>query len=233
MRNTILGLLLLLSPAHVFAENLSQLITDARVLAFDAASSTRQRFSDTQITTFLNSGQRQAMAQTHCLMGSMSFQLSPGTTYYPLPTNFLAFRRVTIGSLYMTEMSPASLDGRSRGWEAASGHPTYYFVNFSSRGLVGFAPWPATATDTDTVKIEYEIQATDMASSTDTPYNGVSEMQDYHNALPYYAASLMTIVDGLQMQSQLYLQVFTANVATMQKRCMDRVNYLPSAAGSQ
>lgn len=214
------------------AETLSQLITDARTLAQDASSPTRQRFSNTQITEWLNVGQREVMANTNCLMGSMVFQLQIGTTYYSLPSNFLSMRRVTLGYLAMTELSPAALDGRSRGWEQASGRPTYYFVNFSSRGLVGFAPWPQLATDTDTVKIEYNIQANDLSASSDVPFNGVNELQQYDHALAYYAASMMTAIDGMNQQSAMYMTLFSNMVVTMKARAQERPNYLPSTAAS-
>lgn len=215
------------------AETLSQLITDARVLTLDAASSTRQRFSDTQITQFLNVGQRQAMINNHCLQQNLVFQLVPGTTYYSLPSNYLAITRVTIGSKWLLEMTPASLDGRSRSWETASGYPTYYFTNYSSRSLVGFAPWPATSSDTDTVKVEYDIQANDLINSTDQPFNGINELQDYHHMLAYFAAYVMETIEGQTAQAQAFLGIYTNGVKEMTNHCTERPNYLPSAAGTQ
>ncbi len=221
---------LLLCAGNARAENLSSLITDARVLARDASSSTRQRFTDAQITELLNQGQREAIAGTHCIVLSTQFQLSPGTTYYPLPSNFTSVTRVT-RSKYgaMTEKSPAALDGQSRGWELAGGTPTYYFLNFSSRGLVGFATWPVTSSDTDTIKVEYYAQANDLANSTDIPFNGIGELYDYHHALPYFAAAVMSSVDSLFTQSTGFMTLYSSVITTMKSRCLERVNYSPSA----
>ena len=234
----VLGLVLLLcplfSPAVQASENLATLITQARTLDRDAVSSTRQRFTDAQITGFINDAQRQAMATTHCLTGSMTFSLLPGVTYYALPSNFLSMDRVTLAQVgNIMEMSPGALDGRSRGWELTSGHPVYYFINFSSRGLLGFAPFPQTAGDTDTVKAEFYIQANDLASPTDLPYNGAGEFQDYHQGLAYYAAALMAAIDGQGTQSTGFMSVFSGTVGTMKARCMERPRYMPSAAGTQ
>lgn len=214
------------------ALTLSQLISEARTLALDGSSSSRQRFSDSQITEFLNEAQREALTQSRCLRQDQVFQLVPGTTYYPLANNYLAMARVTVGYKYIQEMTPAGLDGRSRGWEAASGYPTYYFVNWSSPTLVGFAPWPATATDTDTVKIEYDVQATDMSSSSDVPFNGVPRMYDYHHALAYFGAAMMSAIDGQATRQTAYQQVYAGVVVAMAKRCLERPNYLPSATGT-
>lgn len=219
-------------PSARAAETLSQLITDARVLQHDAASNTRQRFTDAQITEFINQGQREALAAAPCLFQNIVFTLSPGTTYYPLPSNYTSIRRVTVGSKWIQELSPGGLDGRSRGWEAASGYPTYYFVNFSSRGLVGFAPWPAQAADTDTVKVEYNVQATDLAAAADLPFNGVNELQDYHHALAYFAAAMMAAVDEHPSQSSAYMGVFSMMAKQMGANCTQRPNYLPSAVGT-
>lgn len=233
MRNVIAAFLLFVCVGSGHALTLSNLITNARVLTRDASSSTRQRFTDSQITEFLNQGQRQAISATNCIMASTSFQLSPGTTYYPLPSNFNSIARVTRNKYgAMLELSPAALDARSRGWETASGSPTYYFVNFSSRGLVGFATFPQTAADTDTVKVDYYANANELVNNTDVPFNGIGELSEYQYALTYYAAAIMSAIDGLQSQSQGFMSVYTAEVATMKKNCMDRPNYLPSSSSS-
>ena len=213
------------------AETLSSLITEARVLSFDAQSS-RQRFTDAQVTVFINQGQRKAIDASRCLQTSQSFLLATGTTYYALPSNYLSMERVTIGGLWMTQMSPAALDARSRGWETASGRPTYYFINFSSRSYVGFAPFPQTVADTDTIKMEYSISATDLSATTDIPYNSVSELTQYQHALAYYAASKMLTIQGLGSQAGAYEKEFNEVVAMMWKACRANPNYMPSAAAS-
>lgn len=214
------------------ALTLSQLIAEARTLALDGSSSTRQRFSDSQVTEFLNEGQREALTQTRCLRQSLIFQLVPGTTYYALPSNYLTMERLTIGQKYIQEMSPAALDGRSRAWEAASGYPTYYFVNFSSPSYVGFAPWPAQSTDTDTIKMEFDVQATDLASASDVPYNNEIQMYDYHHGLAYFAAAMMSAIDGQTPRMTFYQGVYGGVTAAMAKRCLERPNYLPSGTGT-
>jgi hypothetical protein len=220
------------ATAHA-SETLSQLITDSRVLVLDSASTTRQRFSDTQITELLNQAQRQAVNHSRCLSAALTFSLTPGVTYYALPSNFLYFERVTVGSKWLQEMTPAALDGRSRGWEASSGYPTYYFINFSSRTQIGFAPWPAASTDTDTVKVEYDIAANDLANSTDIPFNGVTELQEYQHGLAYYAAAIMATIEGLDSQAKAYMSVYSQTIKDMTDSCRERPNYLPSATGSQ
>lgn len=216
----------------VRAETLAQLISDARTLALDGASSTRQRFNDSQITQFLNTAQRDAVAQAQPLQTSIQFQLVPGTTYYPLPSDYLTMVRMTIGNLYMLEMSPAALDGKSRGWPSASGYPVYYFINWSSPTLVGFTPWPATSRDTDTIRMDYAQSAADMTNSTDQPYNGVPKLTNFHHGLAYYAAAMMLINSNQSAMVQNYLNEYQISVAGLKSRSYQRPNYLPSGAAS-
>jgi hypothetical protein len=233
MKKSIISIsLFFISVSSLAQVTLSGLETEARTLALDGSSAARQRFTNSQIDTWLNEGQREAIIQTRCLRQSLIFNLVPGTTFYSLPSNYLAMERVTVGSKYIQELSPGGLDGRSRGWESASGYPTYYWVNFSSPTLLGFAPWPATATDTDTVKAEFDIQTTDMVNSTDNPFRGVVKMNDYGHALAYYAAAIMSQIQGIQPRSDLFQKMYATTIAGMMKRCLERPNYLPSATGT-
>lgn len=235
MRKNFFFLLCLLAVPSFASENLSTLIADARVLAQDASSPTRQRFSDSNITEYLNEAQSEALAANNCLMQSTQFQLTPGVTYYALPSNFLSIVRVTIGAAnhqMMLEQSPRSLDGRSRGWESASGYPVYYFLDFSTPTSIGFTPWPAAAADTDTVKVEYDITANLLVNSTDLPFNGVTTLQDYHHALAYFAAAMMDQVNDMTQRSTFYMNTFVGMVKLMADRCRLRPNYSPSAAGT-
>lgn len=215
----------------VHSATLAQLIQTARVLALDAGSTTRQRFSNQEITDFLNDAQSDSVAQTQPLQSSRQFQLVPGTTYYPLPDDYLAMARVTIAQLYMQEASPAALDGRSRGWPQASGYPVYYFINWSSPTVVGFTPWPAQASDTATIRMDYFQNAAEMVNATDQPFNGVPKLLNFHQGLAYYAAAMMLTNSGHQSMVQAYLAEYQANMAGLKIRAMQRPNYLPSSSG--
>jgi hypothetical protein len=212
------------------AEDLTQLIDDVRTLTLDTAVTGNPHFSDSQITDFLNQGQREILAGNHCLQQSLVFQLVPGTTYYPLPTNYVVIERVTIGNKMIPQMTPAALDSQSLGWEYASGYPNRYFINFSSRGLVGFAPFPQQSTDTDTIKVDYDVQANDLVNPTDYPYNSVNELQDYQHALSYWSAAVIEQIDQQPGLSQYYIGLFQAVGKQMMMKCRDLKNYMSGAS---
>jgi hypothetical protein len=170
---------------------------------------------------------------SECIYKSFGFDLQIGTTYYQLPSDFKYVRRLTRDSLELKEMTPAALDGRSRGWEQAGGIPTYYFINFSSRGLLGFAPVPAVAGDTSTIKVEYFADATVMSSDSSVPYNSIAELTAFQPMLAYYAAYVMTNLDGKPTIAASYLQMYQSYLKLMTDKCVNRPNYLPSLVGHQ
>ncbi len=214
------------------AETLASLISEVRVLTLDATSSSRQHLSDSQLTTFLNQAQREMLAGTHCLQQTLVFQLVPGTTYYPLPVNYTVIERLTIGFKSIPQMTPAALDSQSLGWEQASGYPNRYYINFSSRGLVGFAPWPATSTDTDTIKVDYDVKALDLSAPTDVPFNGVNELEDYQHALAYWTAATVSQLNQQSALAGYYFGLYQLVSAQMKVKCRDLTNYRPNASGS-
>lgn len=233
----IAGVLLLLAIGGIShnsyaSENLTQLTSDVRVLTLDSSVSGLPHFTDSQIKTFLNQAQREILAGSHCLQQTMVFQLVPGTTYYPLPPNYTVIERVTIGFKSIPQMTPASLDSQSLGWETASGYPNRYFINFSSRGLVGFAPWPQQSTDTDTIKIDYDVQANELVNGSDLPYNAINELTDYQHALAYWASATIEQLDQQPALAGYYFTIFQAVSSQMVKKCRDLTNYRPNANGA-
>lgn len=223
-------LFLALIPAQCAALTLSELRDDTRYLITDGPG-TRQRFTNSQLTGFLNEGQRIVDMRTTCNYKAVSFDLAVNTTYYSLPSDFLMTRRVTRDNMELYEMTPAALDSRSSQWETSTGVPTYYFINFSSRTKMGFAPYPATVADTDTVKVEYMAYSAALSADGDIPFGSTSEFYAYHTALSYYAAYKAALIDDRVNLATIFLQQFEAFVTIMKEKCVDRPNYIPGLIG--
>ncbi len=177
-------LVLLFIPSLSQARTLSQLQADTRILASDAVSS-REMFSDQNITDYLNEGQKMATNQTWCLHSNVSISLSANTTYYSLPSNLEGIDRLTLNGVVINQIIPTALDASNAQWEGLNGTPYYYFVNFSSANMIGFTPWPNVSTGT--VSIDYSVQSNDMVNASDIPFNGVNSLQPYGYILSYYA----------------------------------------------
>lgn len=232
IKTVILIILSVCSP--LFAQmNLSDLTQQTRYLVNDTITS-RSRFSTTTIEGWINEGQKISDVKSQCIQRSYIFTLSTTTIYYQMPDSFITAYRVTRDSLAIQEMTPQGLDGRSAQWEDVSGLPTYYFINFSSRTMIGFAPHPTVVTDTATIKVDYLSYSNDLTTNSTTyPFNGSTDLYAYHYSLSYYAAYKASIIDERYEKTKAYLEIFTSMAQMMKETCMQRPNYRPSLIGKQ
>lgn len=222
--------LLAFLPSESNALTLSQLESQARVLGID--NGPRQRFSTATIDSYLNEGQRIAVVDAKPIIELTSFALSGGTTYYPLPTDFLQVRRVTRDFLDMKEETPESLANKAGlAWEIAQALPTNFYINFSYRGMIGMYPAPG-ASNTGTIRVDYYAQATELVNGADLPFDSIPELTPYHYLLAYYAAYRMTLIDGRSDLAAMYGAEFNAGIARMQREALNQPSYRPGASPS-
>ena len=223
----LLTLLVLASPS--FAITLSTARSDCRVLIKDTGPS-RTRFSDAQLLRFLNEGQKDLVQFAKPIRKSTQFELVSGTTYYSAPANFLAPIRVTRSYQLLSEQSVQSLD-KQISWQTVRGLPISYFVNHSSRSLIGFYPFPDAATSIGTIRMEYSAQATDLSADSDEPFNGIVELQPYGYLLPFYCAYRASLIDNEVTQAQAYYAEFKRGSDMLASDAFSRPNYKPGAVG--
>ena len=221
-----------LNACPSYCLTLSGIRTLTRTLVNDSGTS-RRRFSDSQLNTWINEAQRQVSARTYCIEISTSFELVSGTTYYPTRTDFLHVRRLTYKFFELPETTPAALDGRTTIWETSKGGPINYFVRFSSRNMIGFVPFPNASTDTGTIRMDFYAHATSLSADADVPFNGINELTSYHESLAFYAAGIAAAIDGRTDIAGLYFQRYEAIIKLMEERCRARPNYTPGLTGSR
>ena len=219
-------LLLLALPAPASATTLADLRAEARTLALD--NGTRLRFSTATIDNWLNEAQSIANLEMRLIRKSREFDLSAGTTFYSLPSDFLQLLRVTFKYRALGEPTSEALAGKvGWNWIEAKGQPTSYYINFASRTLIAFYPWPDTSSSTGTIRYEYWAQTTDMVLAADTPFNGITELQPYANALPVAAAVNMVRIDGRMDLVILYDNEWDQWMARIKAEANNRPNYRP------
>lgn len=227
LKIVLLGLLAAL-PHSAGALTLSDIRTNARTLVQDSGTATsRLRFSDAKIDEFSNECQREAVGTVYPLMESYQFELVAQTTYYSLPNNFLAVKRLTWKGRVLPEKSPVNLD-QTKEWESISGTPINYFVTFSSRTKVGIYPFPADSSSTGTIKVDYYSQADEMDDSADVPFNGVREFYPFHHMITYCAASRMAAIDGQGSLAAMFMQIYVQSLARLSSVAMSRPAYSPA-----
>lgn len=226
MLKVLLPILLLVGQAS--ALTLSEIRTEARRWADDSLT-TRQRFSDSQINSWINEGQKLIDMRTLCMYDSYSFDLVTGTTYYDLPSNFLMVKRVRVTDIDIHEASPAMLDNKKGiDWEEQEGVPQYYFINFASRTKIGFMPFPDSSESTGTVTVDYIAFSDQLSNDADIPFNGIAEFSAYQYALPLYAAYKMAVIDERTDLAGILYGQFDAIVNLMSGLCIGRPNYKPA-----
>lgn len=221
-------ILLIAAACSAQALALSDIRSQSRVLVSDSGTVTsRLRFTNGQIDDLVADCQSESVAQTWPIIRSTNLELSIGATYYSLPNEFLAVKRVTWKNRVLSEKSPVALD-QTKEWETISGTPQNYFITFASRTLIGIYPYPADSSSTGTVKVEFYAQATDLSSDSSVPFNGIREFYSLHYILTYCAAAKMAAIDGQVNLIPVYQQTYIQGLARLAGVAMARPSNNPS-----
>ncbi len=224
----ILLLLLLAAPAR--AITLSTLRSDCRVLVMDDGT-TRNRYTDAQLLRFLNEGQKDLVQYAKPIRKGYQFELAAGTTYYPTPSDFLSVERLTRAYQVLTEQSIKALD-KTQQWQTVGGLPISYYVNHSSRSLIGFYPFPNNSSSIGTIRMEYNATAADLSADADQPFNGVPELQPYAYLVSFYCAYRASLIDAEIAQAQAYYAEYRRGSDMLASDAFSRPNYRPGAVGA-
>jgi hypothetical protein len=194
------------------------------------SGTTRNRHSDASLLRFINEAQRDINQYAKPIRKSTQFELVSGTTYYSAPSDFLVPVRVTRNFQLLEEKSIQALDKQVM-WQTVAGLPTAYYVNHSSRTLIGFYPFPNTTNSTGTIRMEYSAQITDLASDSDIPFNGITEIQPYSYLLPLWCAYRASLLDAQTVMAQAYYAEYRRGSDMLASDAFSRPNYKPGAVG--
>jgi hypothetical protein len=230
-----LGLAALL-PAGARALTLADLETQIRRNVRDTATS-GNRYSDAILDDWINEAQREVVNLTWCVETSTSYALTVGTTYYALPSNFIAAKLVTFTdtsglTTRLDEFSFRKVYQDEANFEAASsGTPDHYFTRYpgnSNDALeIAYVPVPVTSS-TGTVKVWYAYFPSDMASDSDVPFDGFNHLKPYHYVIVAQVTAKIKAIQGKFDESQFYLKEYERYVQTMSARFGAAPNYTPS-----
>ncbi len=216
------------SPAHGITWGTIR--NDCRVLITDDGA-TRNRFSNAQLLRFGNEGQKDLIQYAKPIRKSYEFELVAGTTYYSAPSDFISVERLTRSYQVLKEESIKSLD-KSQQWQTVGGLPIAYYVNHSSRTLIGFYPFPTNSSSTGTIRMEYNAQATDLSADADSPFNSITELQPYGYLLSFYCAYRASLIDAQTVQAQAYYAEYKRGSDMLASDAFSRPNYRPGAVGA-
>lgn len=217
-----------------YALTAAEIIAQARVVLNDNSSDTgRQRFSDAQLLSFLNAGQRETnILSGWVLRSSTTIALLGGTTEYSLPSDFLTTWRVTLDGKKLPETSFNELDSNSLGWNIAKGKPTKYYTYLKNTPVIGFVPAP-TVTSTGTVAVFYIQQPTEITSTSNSPWNGWIILAPYQSGLVYYVAYRGYLTLQEDKVAQQYFNEWTVYVNSMKEAILKMPDFNPGMTGTR
>lgn len=227
-------------PALGHSMQLSVIRTNIRQAMRDTGTTSgAQRYTDAQLNGYINIVQGQVNNDTWAVESSTSYTLSPGTTYYALPNNFLGVKRavftdVNNNTIQLQEYSEKSVIDTSPNYESDSqGAPTRYFVRQSKSGgtamQISYLPVPPNVS-TGTVRVDYVVQPTDLASDTDIPFNGLLWLTPYHDVIVAGVVIRLKLIEGETDEAKEYMQIFTAEEQQMIGGSQNMPNFKPAAS---
>lgn len=214
---------------------MAQIITEARVRIKDT-STTRQRYTDAQLTNIINEGQRDVVNNTWCIEKTLTFNTVAGTTYYALPTDYIVVNRITSNYLNTPETTLIQMDSLNgnTSWETQANRiPQAYFIDHSQPNNmdIGIYPYPQDNLSTTTIRMKYEAMVGDLVNPTDLAYSGEYHLQTYADLLTYYTAYRIYIIEGEADKATAYGQEYAARLKVMDANVGKKPNYNPSFSG--
>lgn len=230
--------ILLGCSSQVSAMSVSELNTRARIYLKDTATeSNRQRFSDADLLVFYNEAVSDMIDSTWCLTASTTISIVGSTTTstqeYDLPSNFIKPTGVWLKNKAISEITVRGyLDDKGTDWTVTKSTPTMYYIRNIGSPKIGLYPSPSFS-DTDALKIEYIMQAEQLTSGTSIPFNGRTDLYQYHYIIPVYAAYRGWMLNGQLEIANNMLQQYLAFIKRMAENIGKMPNYKPGLTGSR
>lgn len=234
MKKILIGFLFLAYSAISHALNVSEIRNNIRIIIKDTDSS-RRRYSDTQLLTMINEGQKDVSNSTWMVWKSTTITLVSGTTYYDIPTDVIEIARLTREYKVVEETTFDKLDSDAAGsaWELISGTPVEYFQDSTQPDKIGIKPFPATSASTGTLRMQYIAQPVDLSSDSDVPYNGYYRYYPYHDLITYYVVTRIFMLEGDVNKIGPYSQLYESRVQMVKDKVGSKLNYLPGFSGTR
>lgn len=219
-------------PCDLFALTLSEIRTQIRIRIKDVNSS-RQRYTDAQLTAFINETHRDVVNFSWVIKKNDDFELVSGTTYYSLPTDIIHINRVTWRRKNIPEETLVSLDSKSNfgDWRISAGPPQAYFQDETMPDMIGFYPFPNNSASTGTVVVNYVAQANELSSDSDEPYNGDDRYQNWSDILIYEPAYKIMLIEGDTAKAGEYKAYAETRLRNMMEKLGLKNNYIPGMSG--
>ena len=221
--------------ASAQALTLSEIRTEVRLRIKDT-STTRQRFSDTQINNIINQTHRDVVNLVWPIHKTQTISLVANTTYYTLASDLIQIERLRYDNRNLDEVTPTKLDSdyENSRWRELSGIPKAYFQEPGQPEQIGFYPYPNGNTgSTEDAILTYFAQANDLSSDSDEPFNAIDRYLGYSDLLIYEPVYKIFLIEGELAKAQEYRGYYESRLELMISLTGERPNYNPSFVGQR
>ena len=240
MKTIFLFLVFLFSGSMAGAVTLSQIRTEVRrALRDNPSDSTLRRYSDSVLLDYVNAAQREMVNTLWLADKTTSYVLSPLTTYYNLPDDFLVAHQVYFTDTFgqtteMDEVLQRSLYDNNPSWDRNNGQPIEYWVSGSTNPQsqqsaplrISYIPIP-TYTSTGVVTAWYYSTVPDLSSDSDVPFENRKNLTNYHYALIYHVISRIKLIEGKGDEAVAYQNLYQAYTGQAQSNLGRAPNFNP------
>lgn len=221
-------------PCVSHALTVSQIRDNIRLIIKDTDSS-RRRYSDAQLLSMINEGQKDVSNSTWIVSKSTTISLVSGTTYYSIPSDVIEITRLTREFKYIDETSLTKLDSDAIGsaWELIGGTPVDYFQDSTRIDQIGITPFPNTTSSTGTLRLQYIAQPVDLVLDTDVPFNAFNRYLSYHDLIVYYVCTRIFMLEGDAAKMGVYSQLYESRIQVVKEKVGSTPNFTPSFSGTR
>jgi hypothetical protein len=232
MKKILFFIFYLLLPCISHALTLSQMRDNIRIIIKDT-DATRRRYSDAQLLTMMNEGQRDINNSTWIVSKSTAIILVSGTTYYSIPSDVIEITRLTreYKSLDETSLNKLDSDAAGSAWELMGGTPVQYFQDATIPDRIGINPFPNNTSSTGTLRLQYIAQPLDLSSDTDIPFNASNRYLPYHDLIVYYVCTRIFMLEGDTAKLGVYSQLYESRIQVVKEKVGSTPNFIPSFSG--
>lgn len=175
----------------------SSLVSLVNLLVDDVS---QQRFTAAQVQAKIQEAQERFVLDTRALRDILSDSTVASQQEYSLPTDILDPIRLSVDGVEMTRISKADLDflfGDAR-WDQTIGTPSHYYVDLDPNNKkFGLYPIPASAGSSN-IAMEYVKLPPALSGDSDVPLDSHTLLAPYHNALAYWAAAELLVINPSQ-----------------------------------
>ncbi len=208
------GFVLLLFSGIAQCLTLSDIRTAVRKNIRDT-DPTLRRYSDANLLPFINEGQRDVINNTWIVSKSSSITSVASQVYYSFPSDLISVERITrsYGNLPEVTLNQMDFDTYNSTWEVTTGNPKYFYQNHARP--TEFGVFPPSTSGSETYRLIYYAQGTDLSSDSDIPFNSSARFYSYHDLLTWYATFRILFIEGFSDKAALFKDMYDTRLRVL------------------